>query len=581
MCASQLRAIMTADDEFDATMQLLSDRGVLANTLVIFSSDNGYMWSDHGRTEKFVPYEPSVRVPLLPALARPHRGRHRHHPARLVRRPAADDAGGGRSSRCRPGRRRWTASRCSARARAPRRTPSTSRTRRTASVPTWKMIRTATVKYIQTYDDDRHRDRSASTTTSSPTRTEDTNLLATATRPTTRRPPSCPPWQPGSTALGTCARQRLRGLTGRLSGRRGQQRRAVNASTAASHSVRQVAVQAVTAGQLDEPVGRQGRPHAGAGLAGQRAARPVRSAAGVRGDQHQHRHVGGGDQRRDVPSAQPGPQPGRDRGRVRLLDAAHVVLDVRRAPSPDGRRGTAGPAGPGPAGRARRPARRRGPAPRPAGRPTAGRVLQHHRAGEAGLAGDRADRGRGAHAVPDEQVDRPADLGGDAVDQRVRGERAVQPVAAVRGQVERGDVPAALGQRRPDLPPGAAERHHPVQQDGRPAAVTRHVSAMRPVLPDAPARPNPALADAAGAGAALVDLSGSSDPAPPATRRPGDRPATRGPRARRLPAASRRRAAERPAARRGCRWGTIAASSSDGLTTCQAAAMPRLEAITR
>ena len=23
--------------------------------LVIFSSDNGYMWSDHGRTEKFVP----------------------------------------------------------------------------------------------------------------------------------------------------------------------------------------------------------------------------------------------------------------------------------------------------------------------------------------------------------------------------------------------------------------------------------------------------------------------------------------------------------------------------------------------
>jgi arylsulfatase A-like enzyme len=65
MCESQLRAIMTADDEFGATMQLLADRGVLDSTLVIFSSDNGYNWGEHGRTEKFVPYEPSLKVPLL------------------------------------------------------------------------------------------------------------------------------------------------------------------------------------------------------------------------------------------------------------------------------------------------------------------------------------------------------------------------------------------------------------------------------------------------------------------------------------------------------------------------------------
>ena len=65
-CAtSQMRAIMTADDEFGATMKLLSDSGVLANTMVIFSSDNGYNWGEHGRWEKFVPYEPSIRVPLL------------------------------------------------------------------------------------------------------------------------------------------------------------------------------------------------------------------------------------------------------------------------------------------------------------------------------------------------------------------------------------------------------------------------------------------------------------------------------------------------------------------------------------
>ena len=60
-----LRAVMTADDEFGATMQLLADSGVLDDTLVIVSSDNGFSWGEHGRMSKFVPYEPSMRVPLL------------------------------------------------------------------------------------------------------------------------------------------------------------------------------------------------------------------------------------------------------------------------------------------------------------------------------------------------------------------------------------------------------------------------------------------------------------------------------------------------------------------------------------
>ena len=55
-----MRALMTADDEFAATMQLLSDRGLLNDTLVILSSDNGYMWGEHGRWEKFVPYGTSI-----------------------------------------------------------------------------------------------------------------------------------------------------------------------------------------------------------------------------------------------------------------------------------------------------------------------------------------------------------------------------------------------------------------------------------------------------------------------------------------------------------------------------------------
>jgi arylsulfatase A-like enzyme len=65
MCVSQMRAIMSADDQFGATMQLLADRGELANTLVILSSDNGFLWGEHGRWEKFTPYEPAIRTPLL------------------------------------------------------------------------------------------------------------------------------------------------------------------------------------------------------------------------------------------------------------------------------------------------------------------------------------------------------------------------------------------------------------------------------------------------------------------------------------------------------------------------------------
>jgi arylsulfatase A-like enzyme len=46
-------------------MQLLKDRGVLDNTLVILSSDNGYLWGEHQRWEKFTPYEPVIKVPLF------------------------------------------------------------------------------------------------------------------------------------------------------------------------------------------------------------------------------------------------------------------------------------------------------------------------------------------------------------------------------------------------------------------------------------------------------------------------------------------------------------------------------------
>jgi len=150
VCESHLRAIMTADDEFGATMQLLADKGVLDNTIVIFSSDNGYFWGEHSRIEKFMAYDPSVRVPLwirwpghfgaginstrqvsqldlLPTLME----------AAGATRPAGAPVLDGESLLSPSGRSTMFAEYFLDTANG--------------NTATWKMVRTPTVKYIQTY----------------------------------------------------------------------------------------------------------------------------------------------------------------------------------------------------------------------------------------------------------------------------------------------------------------------------------------------------------------------------------------------------------------------------------------------
>jgi len=46
-------------------MTALSDSGRLANTIVVFASDNGYVWGEHRWRGKNVTYEESIRVPLV------------------------------------------------------------------------------------------------------------------------------------------------------------------------------------------------------------------------------------------------------------------------------------------------------------------------------------------------------------------------------------------------------------------------------------------------------------------------------------------------------------------------------------
>lgn len=66
--------ILSIDDSVGRVMQALEDRGLVRNTLVLFTSDGGHLWGEHGLIDKRCAYEESIRIPLLayyPALVKP------------------------------------------------------------------------------------------------------------------------------------------------------------------------------------------------------------------------------------------------------------------------------------------------------------------------------------------------------------------------------------------------------------------------------------------------------------------------------------------------------------------------------
>jgi arylsulfatase A-like enzyme len=60
----QLRTLRSVDDAMQAFRRKLTTLGQLDNTLVIYISDNGRLWADHGRLAKSVPYAPAHEVPF-------------------------------------------------------------------------------------------------------------------------------------------------------------------------------------------------------------------------------------------------------------------------------------------------------------------------------------------------------------------------------------------------------------------------------------------------------------------------------------------------------------------------------------
>ncbi|WP_129669318.1 sulfatase [Phytoactinopolyspora endophytica] len=57
--------ITMIDEQLGLILQTLEDQGVLDNTVVLFTSDHGDMLNDHGHSQKWTMYEPSVRVPAI------------------------------------------------------------------------------------------------------------------------------------------------------------------------------------------------------------------------------------------------------------------------------------------------------------------------------------------------------------------------------------------------------------------------------------------------------------------------------------------------------------------------------------
>ncbi|MGZ5505955.1 MAG: sulfatase family protein [Limisphaerales bacterium] len=59
------RCIAAADEDLGKLLAALDELGIADNTMVIYSSDNGYYLGDHGLGDKRSAYEESMRIPLL------------------------------------------------------------------------------------------------------------------------------------------------------------------------------------------------------------------------------------------------------------------------------------------------------------------------------------------------------------------------------------------------------------------------------------------------------------------------------------------------------------------------------------
>jgi N-acetylglucosamine-6-sulfatase len=58
-------ALLAVDESVGRIVATLREKGLLESTLLVFTSDNGFLFGEHGLIDKRVMYEPSIRVPLI------------------------------------------------------------------------------------------------------------------------------------------------------------------------------------------------------------------------------------------------------------------------------------------------------------------------------------------------------------------------------------------------------------------------------------------------------------------------------------------------------------------------------------
>lgn len=66
--ASAIKSVMGIDQGIQSIYGALQAHGLLENTVIIFASDNGYLWGNHRLTAKDAPYDEAARVPLVMRL---------------------------------------------------------------------------------------------------------------------------------------------------------------------------------------------------------------------------------------------------------------------------------------------------------------------------------------------------------------------------------------------------------------------------------------------------------------------------------------------------------------------------------
>jgi len=59
------RAVRSIDDGVGSMLNALKETDQLKNTVVIFTSDQGYAWGEHGMQEKWAPYDANLLAPLI------------------------------------------------------------------------------------------------------------------------------------------------------------------------------------------------------------------------------------------------------------------------------------------------------------------------------------------------------------------------------------------------------------------------------------------------------------------------------------------------------------------------------------